>query len=130
MSAREALQAALVAHLKAAAPTAVFDAPPVRGGLPYLLVDEPVLAANDAAGLLGRFGTVSVQGRDAGERPARLRLLVGLVEDVVEALPADLGAGGWRLGGLRLTRSRIARAKNNEWWAMSEFAVRVYRADS
>ncbi|MGH2266416.1 hypothetical protein ACQ1Z3_15080, partial [Enterococcus faecalis] len=87
------------------------------------VVGEPVLAAIDAAGVSGRGGTIVIAGEDEGEAPERLRRLLAGVEAAMEAMPADLGTGGWRLASVRLARSRIA-GKGRRWTGMSEFAVR------
>lgn len=131
MSAGAVLQAAVVAHLREVGPEGlmVFDAPPVRGGVPYAVVGEAVLGAADAAGVAGRVGTIAVTCIDDGERPVRLRALVGAVEEAVAGLTGDPGQG-WRIAGLRLARSRIVAAKGDRWVATSEFAVRLFRIDS
>ncbi len=130
MSARDVLQAAIVARLatvgSGGAEWRVFDAPPVRGGVPYAVVEEPVLQQADAAGIAGRTGTVSVASFDAGERPVRLRRLIGAAEDALATLSGDLGEG-WRLTGMRLVRSRLVRSGDDRWRGVSEFAVRLYR---
>ncbi|MEG3163786.1 DUF3168 domain-containing protein [Sphingomonas sp. PB2P19] len=126
MSARTRLQAAIVTRLDAIAGLRVFDAPPVRGGLPYAVVEEPVLQQADAAGIAGRTGAVTVVSYDSGERPVRLRGLVGAIEDAMEALSGDVGEG-WRLTATRLVRSRLARTTEDRWRGVSEFAVRLYR---
>ncbi|MCP3735041.1 DUF3168 domain-containing protein [Sphingomonas sp. RP10(2022)] len=125
MSAGEVLRAALLAHLGGV--VRVFDAPPLRASMPQVVLDDPVLAAADAAGVRGRVGTIAVGYADDGESPVRLRALIAVVEAAMDGVPADLGGGGWRLATLRLTRSRLWRGKSDRWVAMSEFAVRMYR---
>lgn len=132
MSAGGQLMLAMWAWLKADLDLdglAVFDAPPVRGGVPYAVIEEPVLQSHDLAGMRGRIGTVAVQLFDEGERPTRLRDYLGRVEDDLERMPTDLGAGGWRLAAMSLGRSRIARGKTG-WLARTEWVVRMYRANS
>jgi hypothetical protein len=132
VSAGAAVQAAVIAALKARnefAGVAVFDAPPVRAAVPYAVVDPPELRDVSAKGLTGRGGSIGVVLHDAGERPGRLRELVGVVAEVVEALSGELG-GGWRATAVVLARERVARAAvRDRWMAMSEFAVRVWRVD-
>lgn len=129
---RAVLQAAVLAALTAEG-IAAFDAAPVRRAAPYAVVEEPVLGALDAAGVVGRVGTVVVTvtdaGAGAGERPVRLRATIAKVEDAVEAMADDLPEG-WRVAGLRLARSRIVRGKADQWIGTSEFAVRLFRIDS
>lgn len=129
MSGGAALVAAVLARLQAddLAPLTVFDAPPVRAALPYAVIEEPQLGAADAAGVAGRIGTLAISFWDAGERPVRLRGNVTLVEQLIEQLPGTL-ADGWRIGGLVLARSRLARTKDG-WLARSEWAVRIFRVN-
>ena len=131
MSAGVVLQAAIVARLRTVSGLGVFDAPPVRGGPPYAVVEEPMLAQADGVRVAGRTGTIAVSFRDAGERPVRLRRLIGAAEEAIAGLPAVLDEG-WTIAGLRLARSRLGPAKgaNADWIGMSEFAVRMYRLDA
>lgn len=128
MSARERLQAAVTAALRAAeglAGVAVFDAPPVRAAAPHALVEEPVLADWSTKDMAGREGRIAVLLRDGGERPARLRELAGAAEEAVLAMPAPLGAG-WRVVSLAFVRGRMVRDRSG-WVATSEFRVRMLR---
>jgi hypothetical protein len=126
------LTAALAAHLRgcpALAGCAVFDAPPVRGGLPFVVVEEPVLADASASGWAGREGRVTVSIADAGERPVRLRGLLDAVEAWVAALPAAIG-DGWRVVLLKPVRSRVVRSGGGDRWSgTAEFQVRMWRAE-
>lgn len=128
-SASGALVAAVLARLQGEdlTPLIVFDAPPVRAALPYAVIEEPQLGAADAAGVAGRTGTLAISYWDAGERPVRLRSRVAQVEELIEQLPGAL-ADGWRIGGLVLARSRLARTRDG-WLARSEWAVRVFRVN-
>ena len=127
-SPRAALQAAVVAALEGAGVTA-FDAPPVRGGLPYAVVEEAVLRDWSAVTLEGREGTLAVTFFDGGERPVRLRAAIDAAEAAVAAIGPALGpglGGGWRVVQLRLQRSRVVR-RGERWVGTSEFLVRMYR---
>lgn len=129
MSARERLMAAVSAALGGMAGLPVFDAPPVRGAVPYAVVGEPELKAFDAAGLTGRQARIVVELVDAGERPTRLRGQQDAIEERVLQVGGNLGEG-WRLVSITLTRSRIARAGDTRWRGASEFAALMYRIDS
>ena len=109
-------------------PLRVFDFAPSRAAFPYAVIEDPVLKAENGAGVIGRVGTFAIQFRDGGEQPRRLRWLVGRLEDAVALLPPDLGGEGWRLAGLALAQSRIARGKD-EWLARSVWAVRGFRTN-
>ena len=119
------MQAAIVARLNAVLDVSVFDAPPVRGGLPYAVVDEPVLSDWSTKTWVGREGRVLVTLFDGGERPVRARALLAVAEEGLEALPPDLGEG-WRVVRLALVRSRVLRV-GDQWRGTSEFLVRMYR---
>ena len=131
MSAGEWLSASLMAHLAENAaldPLTVFDFWPERAALPWAQIEDPVLRGADGAGVTGRVGTVGIVFQDGGERPWRLRLLMGRVEEQLSSLPGDLGGDGWRLAGISLGRSRIARGKSG-WGGRSEWAVRIFRTN-
>lgn len=131
MSAGAWLVAATLAHLDGNAaidPLRVFDLVPDRAVFPWAQIEDPVLSAQDGAGVTGRVGTLAITCRDGGERPARLRGLIGRMEEQMAALPSDLGGEGWRLTSIALARSRIVRVKDG-WAARSEWAVRVFRVN-
>ena len=128
MSAGSVLVAAVMAELatEELTPLVVFDAPPVRAGFPYAVIDEPQLASANAAGVKGRVGTLAITYYDAGERPMPLRSRVALAEELIDLLPSAVG-DGWRVGGMMLARSRLMRTKDG-WTARSEWAVRMFKA--
>ena len=131
MSVGELLQAALAAALRedavlAEGLTAVFDALPVRSARPWALVEEPALTDRGTKDAAGREARIAVVLHDTGERPVRLRGLAGAVEQVVAALPAELGEG-WRIASLALLRSRVLREGEGRWAALVEFRVRMLR---
>lgn len=120
------LRAAVAMHL--ADVGRVFDAPPVRAAMPHVVVDDPVLAAGDAIGVLGRTGTMTVSCIDVGVSPDRVRALLAAVEARMASLPPQLGEG-WRVTQVRLVRSTVAQAKGERWTAASVFAVRMFRSN-
>ena len=131
MSAGVLLQAAAVAALKAspglAELTGVFDANPVRSALPHAVVDDPALADWSTKTWAGREARLVATLHDAGERPTRLRAMIGELEAAIEAIDPELG-DGWRIATVTVTRSRIARAAVAERWiAVGEFRVRMWR---
>ena len=128
MSARDVLVAALAARLKGwagLAGVAVFDAPPVRAGFPFVQVEEPVLADWGGTGFVGAEGKLAVTLADGGERPVRARLLMAAVEACLAGMPAALPEG-WRLTQLRLSRGRLVRS-GERWSGTAEFVVRMVR---
>jgi hypothetical protein len=124
MSARAALQAAVVAALKGAGVVA-FDAPPVRAALPHAVVEEAVLADWSTTTWEGREGRLSIRFLDAGERPVRVRAAIDTGEAAVAAMAAAIGEG-WRVVQLRVVRSRLVRS-GERWVGTSEFLVRMWR---
>jgi hypothetical protein len=126
MSVQALLQAAVTAAADGLDVTGVFDAPPVRSALPYAVVEEAVLADWSTKDMAGREGRFAVQLHDGGERPVRLRVLAGAVEDAVEGMGRDLGEG-WRIVSLGFVRGRIVRARETGWTSLSEFRVRMLR---
>ena len=132
MSARAVLAAAVADRLRAEPAlggVAVFDAPPVRAGLPYAVVEEAVLAAWGTKSWSGREARFAVIAWDAGERPTRLRELLGTIDEAVEELPVALGEG-WRTASARVVRSRIARAPPDRWVGSVDVVVRMWKEDS
>lgn len=124
MSAGTVLQAAVVAHLSGLG--RVFAAPPMRAALPYVVVEDPGLAADDAVGVAARTGSIAIACVDAMAASARERL--AMVEAALAQLPRDL-AGGWRVTALRLARSQMVQGRNERWTATGVFAVRMYRVN-
>ncbi|WP_380783625.1 DUF3168 domain-containing protein [Sphingomonas sp. R86520] len=114
-----------MARLNAVLDVSVFDAPPVRGGLPYAVVDEPVLSDWSTKTWVGREGRVLLTLFDEGERPVRVRSLLAVAEEGLEAVAPDLGEG-WRVVRVALVRSRVLRV-GDRWRGTSEFLVRMYR---
>lgn len=132
MSANRRLQAAMAAALRAHPPlaggvTAILDAPPVRALHPFVVVDDPVLTDWSTKDQTGREGRIALFVRDTGERPERLRELIGEAEAAIEAMPAEIGEG-WRIVGRLLMRSRVLREGAARWAAISEWRVRMLRS--
>lgn len=128
MSVQAVLQAALVEALAGLEVTQVFDAPPVRAARPYALVEEAWLTDWGTKDMAGREGRFAVALFDAGERPARLRMLAGAVEAAIEAMPRSLDQG-WTVASLVLLRARISREGDSRWQSVSEFRVRMLRSE-
>ena len=126
MSAAGVLRAAVAARL--AGLGRVFDAPPARAAMPYVVVDDPVLAAGDAVGVAGRSGTVAVSCVDHGVSPERVRALLASVEAAMTGVPGQLDEG-WRVTSVRLARSAVSQGKGERWTATSVFAVRMFRSN-
>lgn len=125
------LQAAVKAALERHAPLAetlvgVFDAPPIRAATPHALIEEAVFVDWGTKDIAGREGRFAVTLNDAGEGPARLRVLAAEAEAAIAALPSTIG-GGWTVASLVLLRARIVRAGEGRWAARGEWRVRLLR---
>lgn len=127
MSVLALLQAAVTAALEDLTVTGVFDCPPVRAARPYAVIEEAMLADWGTKDIAGREGRFAVRVLDVGERPVRLRVLAGAVEDAVAAMPRMLGEG-WAVASLVFLRARIARDAGG-WTSVSEFRVRMLRTE-
>ena len=128
MSAGAVLGGAVLAALEGLG-VSVFDAPPVRGAVPYAVVSEAECRAIEAVGLTARQARIAVELVDGGERPVRLRALQGEVEERVLGLRGELGEG-WRLVAISLARSRITRAGDTRWRGTAEFLAVLHRLNS
>ncbi|MET0310361.1 MAG: DUF3168 domain-containing protein [Sphingomonas sp.] len=133
MSVQELLQTAFRAALEGHVPladavTAIFDAPPVRGLRPYVLVEEAVLTDWGTKDMAGREARITVSLFDTGERPARLRALAGEIEVAIAAMPHALG-DGWRIASLAFVRGRTLREGDERWAATSDYRVRMLRSE-
>lgn len=132
MSVQALLNAAIASALGEHAPlaevvTGIFECPAVRAARPYAVVEEAALADWGTKDISGREGRFAVRLLDTGERPVRLRMLAGAVEDAVEAMPRMLGEG-WAVASLTFVRGRIAR-DGAGWISVSEFRVRMLRTE-
>jgi len=126
MTAREALRARLLAALRTALqPLAVtvFDAVPVRAGVPQAVLGEPGESDWGAAGIEGRELRVTVTLTDEGERPLRLRAAIQAVEGIT--LSAAL-ADGWQVAGWAVMATRMAKT-DARWTASVEWRARLWR---
>lgn len=126
MSVQTLLQEAVADAIAGLDVCGVFDAPPVRAAYPYAVVEDAVLADWSTKDMRGREGRFAVLLRDGGERPVRIRLLAGVVEDAVEVMDGELGEG-WRIVSLAFVRGRIVREGEGRWLGVSEFRVRMLR---
>ncbi len=126
MTAREALRAGLMTALRPALASlgvALFDAVPVRASVPQAVLGEPSDSDWGAAGIEGRELRVALTLTDEGEQPRRLRACVQAAEAI--GLPEIL-ADGWRVAGLSVTATRMAKT-GARWTASLEWRARLWR---
>ena len=131
MTAAEAIMAAAMAALKALDGVGVYDGTPVRASFPYAVVEAGAQTDWSHKSGVGREVRIAVTLRDGGERPTRLRRLMGEAE---AALAAVGGMTGWHLVTLHHVRSRVVRegrgAEPRGWMAMIEFRARMLALDT
>lgn len=122
MSAGAELQAAAVAALHGVAELGgVYDGPPVQAAVPYAVVEAGTEADWGHKSGAGREVRLAVTIRDEGERPVRLRRLMGEAEAALAGLAS---VAGWQLVTMRLLSSRAARDRQG-WVGLVEFRARL-----
>lgn len=123
MTAGAELQAAAIAALQAVAELGrVHDGQPVQAAVPYAVVEPGADADWGHKSGAGREVRLSVTIRDEGERPARLRRLMGEVEAVLASVVA---VAGWQLVTMRFLSSRVAKDRQGGWIGLVEFRARL-----
>ena len=124
--ASEVLIAAAVAALGGIARlNGAYEGPPLQAAFPYAIVEAgPERDWSHKSGE-GRELRLAVTIRDKGERPARLRALMGAAESAVGGIAVELE--GWRLVTCLFLRSRMLRSNDAAWVGVVEFRVRMLR---
>lgn len=126
MTAAEALVTAVMTALQGLEGVGVYDGTPVRASFPYATVEAGAETDWSHKSGAGRELRIAVTLHDRGERPTRLRRLVGEVEASLAAL-GDVT--GWHLVTLHHLRSRLVReARGSEprgWVGAVEFRARL-----
>ena len=104
----------------------IYDGPPLTAAFPYALVEAgPETDWSHKSGE-GRELRLSIQVRDKGERPARLRALVARIEAAMVGIGPDLA--GWRLANLVFVREAMLRETGAAWGAAIDYRARLLRA--
>jgi Protein of unknown function (DUF3168) len=124
MGAGDALAQVLIAALNGLAGlNGAYDGPPLQAAFPYALVETgPETDWSHKSGA-GRELRVAVTIRDKGERPARLRSLIGEAESAIGGLTGTLV--GWRVVTLVFLRSVMLRDSGAAWAATIEYRARL-----
>lgn len=100
-----------------------YDGPPLQGAFPYATVETgPETDWSHKSGA-GRELRLAVTIRDKGERPARLRALVGDAERAIGAIDGALD--GWRLVTMVFLRCTMLREGGAAWAAIIEYRARL-----
>ena len=124
MTAGEALQAVAAAAVDAIDGLSVHEGQPVQAVVPFAVVEAgPETDWSHKSGE-GREVRLAVTLRDAGERPVRLRRLMGEAEAAVGGIA---GVAGWRLVTMRFVRSRVVAEARGRWAGVIEYRARLLR---
>ncbi|HEX8214270.1 MAG TPA: DUF3168 domain-containing protein [Allosphingosinicella sp.] len=122
MSAGEKLQQAVSAALQAIGGIGVYEGPPLQAAAPYAVVEAgPETNWSHKSGT-GREVRIAVSLFDRGERPVRLRSLMGEAEAALDALA---GPTGWQLVAMQFLRSRLVRDTQGVWAGVIEYRARL-----
>lgn len=123
----ETLAAAARAALDAVAGlNGVYEGPPVQAAFPYARVDAGPESDWSHKSGEGRELRLAVTIRDQGERPSRLRALMGEAEAAIAMLDGDLGE--WRLVTLVFLRSQVLREPGAAWAGAIDWRARMLKA--
>jgi hypothetical protein len=118
-------EAAMVALKAVDGLNGVYDGPPLTGAFPYARIEAGPESDWSHKSGIGRELRLAILLHDQGERPARLRTLLGAAEAAAAAIPPDLD--GWRLVNLVFLRSTLLREKGAAWAAAIEYRARLLK---
>jgi hypothetical protein len=102
-----------------------YDGAPVKASLPYATIELGAESDWSWKGGGGRELRLAVTVRDGGERPGRLRRLLGEAEAAILRIN-DIGAG-WRVVNMVTLRVRTGQKRAGEWIGTIEVRVRMER---
>jgi hypothetical protein len=123
MSAGGELQAAAIGALQGVAELGgVYDGQPLKAVVPYAVVQPGQEADWGHKNGAGREIRLEVTIRDEGERPVRIRRLLGEAEAALSAVSA---VAGWQLVTMRFLSSRVAKDRQGGWIGLVEFRARL-----
>jgi len=121
-----ALQTAALGLLEAlAALNGAYPGPPLQAAVPYATVESGGETDWGHKSGDGREVRLAVGLRDEGERPDRIRSLMGSVEAALGTAP---DVPGWQLVSLQFLRSRLlreGRGRESAWTALIEYRARM-----
>ncbi|HEV7661072.1 MAG TPA: DUF3168 domain-containing protein [Allosphingosinicella sp.] len=122
----EALAEAAMAALNAVEGlNGAYDGPPLTAAFPYARIEAGPESDWSHKSGAGRELRLAIILHDQGERPARLRALMGAAEAAAGAIGP--GLDGWRLVNLVFLRNSLLRDKGAAWAAAIEFRARLLK---
>lgn len=129
MSAEQEIRAAMIAGLRghsglSALVNRVFDGPPVKASVPYVVVGEFSGTDWGTKDRPGRELRLALSIIDEGETPTRIGTILPLVGIAVQGVVAA-GVAGWEMGSLVLVRSRLVASAPSKWSAVMDYRLRV-----
>jgi len=126
LGAGDALCAAAITALGGVADlNGVYDGPPIRAAFPYAVVEAGPESDWSHKSGAGREMRLAVAIRDAGERPARLRVLIQAAEAAIGGVEGALD--GWHVITLMFLRSRMLREPGAGWAAAIDYRARMLK---
>lgn len=120
----EAVVAAAMDALGGLEGVAVYDGAPVQAAFPHVVVECGPESDWGWKGGGGRELRLAAVVRDKGERPERVRVLMGEVEAALGGLSE---VEGWRMVNANFVRARVVRERAGPRAGVVEFRMRVER---
>jgi len=104
----------------------VYDSPPLQAALPYALLTIDLETDWGHKSAAGRELRLAANLFDKGERPERLRGLLGEAEAALAGISGAIG--GWQIATMVLLRTRIVRGRDGVWAGIVEYRARLLAA--
>jgi Protein of unknown function (DUF3168) len=129
MSAEQEIRAAMIAGLRgdsalSALINRVFDGPPAKASVPYVVVGECSGTDWSTKDVPGRELRLAFTIVDEGETPARIGAIMPRLEAAAHAVVMG-GIAGWDMGSFVLVRSRLVASAPGKWSAVMDYRLRV-----
>lgn len=124
MSAGEALAAAAAAALAGLHElNGCYEAAPAQAAYPYATVEAGLESDWGHKSGAGREVRLTVELRDAGQRPARLRRIAAAAEAALAGLDGTVGS--WRIVSFAFLRGRTVPQAAGKWVAFLDYRARM-----
>lgn len=128
MNAESDIRAAVLAELRGdaalmAAVNRIHDGTPIKATPPTVVIGECEGADWATKDRPGRELRIAITIEDDRETPTRIGGLLPMVDGAVQRLSGTVA--GWRIGSLRMIRSRLLKGRNGRWNAVIDYRIRV-----